>query len=166
MTRSHGPALPAALVERFSQRDLERRLGVVLPFVTVDAEGHPHPMLLSYLELRAYDTRTVGLVCGARSRSARNLSERRAGTLLVVEPDLIAYVKLRALEGPRPVAGAGPHELGYFLLEVVDVLEDVAADWEAGLRIAQPTRYYPRPTLEEPWVRATLAALAAPRATA
>lgn len=166
MTRSHGPALPPAMVERFSQRDLRPRLGAVLPFVTVDAQGQPHPMLLSYLELRAYDPRTVGLVLGAGSRSARNLAERRAATLIVVEPDLVAYVKLRAVDGPLPVEGAGEHGLGYFLLEVVDVLEDSAADWEAGMRITQAARSSPPPTLDEPWARATLAALARPRARA
>lgn len=166
MTRSHGPALPPALVERLSQRDLRSRLGVVLPFVTVDADGRPHPMLLSYLEVRAYDAGSVGLVIGARSRSARNLVERQTGTLLVIEPDAIVYVKLRALDGPLPVEGGGEHGLGYFLLAVEDVLEDAAADWEGGMGITQDARYRPAPTLEEPWARATLAALAAPRARA
>src|SRR5205823_10282305 len=86
MTHSLGPALPPALVERLAQRDPAARLGVALPFVTVDGHGRPHPMLLSYLELRAYDTRTVGLVIGAKTRSAQNLAERHAGTLLVIEP--------------------------------------------------------------------------------
>lgn len=166
MTRSLGPALPPALVERFSQRDLRARLGLVLPFVTVDAEGRPHPMLVSYVEVRAYDARTLGLVIGARSRSARNLVERGTGTLIVVEPDAVVYVKTRAVDGPLPVEGGGELGLGHFLLEVEEVLEDAAADWEGGLRITQPTRYAPAPTLEEPWARATLAALAAPRARA
>ncbi len=166
MTRSLGPALPPALVERFSQRDLRERLGLVLPFVTVDAEGRPHPMLVSYVEVRAHDARTLGLVIGARSRSARNLVERGTGTLIVVEPDAVVYVKTRAVDGPLPVEGGGELGLGYFLLEVEETLEDAAADWEGGMRITQPTRYAPAPTLEEPWARATLAALAAPRARA
>ncbi|MGH7310549.1 MAG: hypothetical protein ACREK6_17850, partial [Candidatus Rokuibacteriota bacterium] len=61
MTRSRGPALPPELAERLSQRDLASRLGLALPFITVDGEGRPHPMLLSYLELRAYDPGTLGL---------------------------------------------------------------------------------------------------------
>ncbi|MBI3637034.1 MAG: hypothetical protein HY216_12625, partial [Candidatus Rokubacteria bacterium] len=47
MTQSRGPALPPALRARLSQEDLARHLGLVLPFVTVDADGRPHPMLLS-----------------------------------------------------------------------------------------------------------------------
>ena len=166
MTRTLGASLTPALVERFSQRALRDRLGLTLPFVTVDRDGRPHPMLLSYLEVRAYDAGTVGLVIGARSRSARNLAERHAGTLLVVEPDAIVYVKLSAVDGPLPVPGGGELELGYFLLAVEEVLEDAAAAWEGGMRITSALRYAPAPTLDEPWARATLAALAEPRARA
>jgi hypothetical protein len=166
MTRSLGRALSPDLVDRFSQKDIARRLGAALPFVTVDSDGRPHPMLVSYLEVRAYDTRTVGLVIGARTRSARNLVERGVATLLAIEPDATVYVKLRAVDGPLPVAGAAEHGLGYFLLEVDEVLEDAAADWEGGMRVTTGIRYAPAPTLDEPWARATLAALAEPRARA
>jgi hypothetical protein len=166
MTRSLGPSLPPPLVERLAQRDLATRLGLALPFVTVDPDGRPHPMLLSYLELRAYDAGSLGLVIGARSRSARNLIERQKGTLLVVEPDATVYVKLAAVDGPLPVADDGGLDLGYFLLAVEEVLEDAAAEWEGGMRITSGIRYAPPPTLAEPWARATLAALAVPRARA
>jgi len=166
VTRSRGSTLTPELVERFSQRDLAHRLGVALPFVTVDTDGRPHPMLLSYLELRAYDPGSMGLVIGTRSSSARNLALRQTGTLLVIEPDTIVYVKLRALDGPLPVEGAGELGLGFFLLAVEEVLEDAAADWEGGMRITHAIEYRPAPTLTEPWARATLAALAEPRARA
>ena len=123
-------------------------------------------MLLSYLEIRAYDAKTLGLVIQAGSGSARNLVERGVGTLLVVELDAVVYVKTRALDGPLPVFGGEEAGLGYFLLEVEEVLEDSAADWEAGMRITGSAQYRPAPTLEEPWARATLGALAAPRARA
>jgi hypothetical protein len=164
MSRSLGPRLPPPLVERLGQRDLARHLGVALPFVTVDADQRPHPMLISYVEVRAYDEGTLGLVIQARSRSGRNLAERTTGTLLLVEPDVTVYVKTRALDGPLPVADGGDLGLGYFLLAVEDVLEDAAAEWEGGMRITHPIRYAPPPTLDEPWARVTLAALAEPRA--
>jgi hypothetical protein len=164
MTRVTGTSLAPELVERLSQRDLSRRLGVAIPLVTLDAGARPHPMLLSYLEVRAYDARTVGLVIQAMSGSGRNLAERHAGTLMLVEPDAIVYVKLRALDGPLPVEGGRELGLGFFLLEVEEVREDAAADWEAGMRITEPIRYAPPPALDAPWARATLAALAGPRA--
>jgi hypothetical protein len=166
MTRTVSPALSPALVERLSQRDLARRLGVGLPFVTQDSRGRPHPMLVSYLELRAYDARTLGLVIQGDSTSGRNLAERGVGTLIVVESDVIAYVMARLLDGPMPVEGGEPFGLAYFLLEVDEVREDSAADWEAGARIVQPIRYEPVPSLAEPWARSTMAALASPRARA
>lgn len=166
MSRSHGPRLPDALVARLSQRDLGARLGLALPFVTVDREGRPHPMLLSYLEVRAYDGGTLGLVIQGRSTSARNLAERHAGTLLIVEPDTVMYVKTRAVDGPLEVAGGEAFGLGYFLLGVEEVLEDAAAEWEGGMRITGATTYAPPPDLDAPWARVTLAALAAPRARA
>jgi hypothetical protein len=166
MTRSVGSSLTPALVERLCQRDLPRRLGIALPLVTQDAAGRPHPMLLSYLELRAYDGRTVGLVIQEGSGSAANLIQRRVATLLIVEPDAIVYVKLRALDGPLPVEGGEDFGLGYFLLEVEQVVEDSAADWETGMGVTSPIRYEPPPMLDEPWARTTLAALATPRARA
>ena len=164
MARSLGARLSQALLERLSQRDLERRLGVALPLVTVDGEGRPHPMLLSYLEVRAYDAGTLGLVIQARSTSARNLVERGVGTLLILEPDAVVYIKTRVVDGPLDVPGLDA--LGYFLLAVEDVLEDAAAEWEGALRITGAVTYAPAPSLDAPWARATLDALAAPRARA
>jgi hypothetical protein len=166
VTRSHGPALPPALLERLSQRDVRAQLGVALPFVTVDDDGRPHPMLLSTLELRAYDPGSLGLVIGRASRSARNLAARGAGTLIVIDPTTICYVKTRLVDGPLAVPGGEEFGLGYFLLGIEDVLEDAAADWEGGMRITSAITYHPVPTLDEPWARATLAALATPRARA
>ena len=163
MSRSLGTRLPVPLVERLSQREIERRLGVGLPFVTVDEVGRPHAMLISYLEVRAYGPSTLGLVIQSRSASARNLAARGSGTLLIVEPDTTLYVKARAVDGPLDV-GDGELGLGYFLLEVEEVLEDAAGEWEGGLRITSGIEYRPIPPLDARWVRETLAALAAPRA--
>ena len=163
---SYRAGLSPDLVERLSQRDLRSRLGVGLPFVTLDSRGQPHPMLISYLEVRAYDARTLGLVIQANSTSARNLAERQAGTLILIEPDVVVYLKLRVLDGPLPVEGGEPFGLGYFLLEAVEVRDDSPAAWEQGTGITETIRYAPAPTLEEPWARATLAALATPRARA
>lgn len=166
MTRSRGGSLSPALVERFSQRDVARRLGSALPLVTLDAQGYPHPMVVSYLEVRAYDPGTLGLVIHARSGSARNLRERHVATLIVIEPDATVYVKMRVVDGPLDVPGDDRLGLGYFLLEVEEVIEDAPAGWEAGMKLTSGVRYAPPPSLDEPWARLTLAALAAPRARA
>ena len=163
MSRSLGAVLPASLVDRLSQREIGRHLGIGLPFVTIDQAGRPHAMVLSYLEVRAHSPSTLGIVIQARSTSARNLAARGAGTLLIVEPDAVVYVKARAVDGPLEV-GDDAFGLGYFLLAVEDVLEDTAGVWEGGVRITSAIEYRPLPPLDAPWVRATLTALAVPRA--
>ena len=106
------------------------------------------------------------LVIQGRSGSARNLELRRTATLLVLEPDAIVYVKTRLVDGPLPVDDGLDLGLGYFLLEVRDVLQDAAAEWEGAAGITSPVRYQPVPGLDEPWVQATLRALELPRARA
>jgi len=164
MSHVVGRALPDHLRERLSQRDLPSRLGVAMPLVTVDPDGRPHPMMVSYLELRAYDATTVGLVIHADSGSARNLAARDVATLIIVEPDLVAYVKLRRLDGPLAVVEDA--RLVYMLLAVEEVREDTATAEEGGARIVAGPRYAPVPALDSPWARVTLAAVATPRARA
>ena len=157
-------SLTTALRDRLAQHDLASRLGLAIPLVTVDAEARPHPMMVSYLELKAYDVTTVGLVIQAGSGSARNLAARDVATIVLIDTDLVAYVKLRRIDGPLPVVE--DPRLAYFLLAVEEVREDEATGEEAGVRVVAGPRYAPVPSLESAWARATLAAVAAPRARA
>jgi hypothetical protein len=115
-------------------------------------------MLLSYLEVRALEPELIRIAIGAESRSARNLTERKTGTFLIVEPERTVYLKTRSRSGPRPVAGLP--ELSLFALTVEDIQEDAPAAWEGGMRITGGISYAPAPTLKEDWARATLKALA------
>lgn len=158
MSRSLGPELPPDLLARLSQAELARHLGKALALVTVDAEGLPHPMLLSSLEVRAASPKTIRIVIGARSRSARNLRERKVATLLIVEPERTVYVKARVTDGPHPLADLP--DLGLFGLGVEDVLEDAPTESEGGRRITGGMTCAPAPRLNDPKVRAILEALA------
>jgi len=162
MSRVVGRALTPSLVGRLSQEDLASRVGAALPLVTVDGDGRPHPMMVSYLELRAYDATTVGLVIHTASDSARNLEARDVATLLIVEPDVVAYVKLRRVDGPLPVVE--DPRLAYFLLGVEEVREDAASPEEGSARIVAGLRFAPVVPLDSAWARVTLAAVARPRA--
>jgi hypothetical protein len=154
MSRSLGPALPPALEKRLSQQDLPRFLGRALPLLTVDDRGRPHPMLCSYLELLAVSVTVIRVAVGVRSSARRNLETRGVATLLVVEPDVTTYVKCRAAGAPL-LSG----DLARFELIVEDVLEDEAAEGEAGARITGGLTYAPVPALDSEWARAVLAAL-------
>ena len=161
MSRPAGARLTSALQDRLSQRTLAVRAGIAIPLTTVDGRGRPHPMLVSYVELKAYDAGTVGLVIQAGSTSARNLAERDVATIALIEPDVVAYIKLRRVDGPLDVRE--DERLAYFLLAVEDVREDTSPPEEAGARIVTALRYEPV-DLTSAWARATLAAVAQPRA--
>lgn len=159
MSQSLGPSLTPALLARFSQSDLAPLLGRGLPLLTVDAEGRPHPMLCSYLELLAVSPMNLRVAIGAGSRTARNLEAGGAATLLVVEPEQTIYVKGRAVGTPLRLG-----DLVRFDLVVEDVLEDAAAEWERGAHITGGITYAPVPDLASPEARAVLAALRAEQA--
>jgi hypothetical protein len=156
VSRSLGPALPPGLLTRLSQGNLPSLLGLALPFVTQGEDGAPYPMLCSYLEWLAVDARTLRLAIAAGSRSARNLEDRRVGTLLLIEPERTMYVKCRATGAPRPLG-----DLARFTLSVEDVLDDRPAEAEGDARIVGGITYRPLPALDAPWARAVLAALRA-----
>lgn len=156
MSRSLGSALPADLLALLSQRDLAPLLGGGIPLVTLGADGRPHPMLCSYLELLAVSATTLRLAIAVRSRSAANLQSQRVGTFLLVEPDRSVYLKCRGAGAPR-VFG----ELARFDLAVEDVLEDAPTEAEGKARITSGITYAPAPDLDAPWVKALLAALRA-----
>ena len=151
MARSLGAALPADLVQALSQRDLATRLHRALPLVTLDAEMRPHPMLCSYLEVRAVDPTTIRVAIAAASGSARNLEERKAATLLVVEPERTVYVKCRAAGAPLTVGA-----LERFSLTVEEVLQDSADPSEGPVRVTSSITYGPAPSLDDARVRAIL----------
>jgi len=154
VSRSLGPALPPDLQKRLSQQDLPRLLGRALPLLTVDDRGRPHPMLCSSLELLAVSATVIRVAVGARSGARRNLEARGVATLLVVEPDVTMYVKCRT-SGAPVLSG----DLARFELLVEEVLEDEAAEGEAGVRITGGLTYAPVPALDSEWARAVLAAL-------
>lgn len=154
MSRSLGPALPPGLLALLSQTSLPSLLGRALPFVTTSADGSPHPMLCSYLEVLAVDARTLRLAIGARSRSARNLAERQVGTLLLVEPERTVYIKGRADGPPRQVG-----RLARFTLAIEDVLEDLPEEAEGQVKIVSGITYAPAPGLDDAWAREVLATL-------
>jgi hypothetical protein len=157
MSRSAGKALPPGLVALLSQRDLPSLLGRAIPLVTVDERGLPHPMLASYLEMRAAGPGVIRVVLGASSRTAANLEARGGAALLLVDERRTVYVKCR-VAGSATRRGA----LARFDLAVEEVLEDTPAAWEAGLGITSGIAYAPAPALDQPPARDVLALLDLP----
>jgi len=156
MSRSLGRFLPRDLLELLSQKDLTRLLGRVLPMITLGPDGHPHPMLCTYLEVLALDPKNLRVAIGLRSRSASNLQSRRVATFLLVDPERIVYLKCRAGAPPRVFSG-----LARFDITVEDVLEDTPEEAEGSVRITSGINYSPPHRLESRWAKEVLAALRA-----
>ena len=156
MSRSLGRALPPDLLALLSQEQLPALLGRVIPMITLGPDGHPHPMLCTYLEVLAVAPKALRLAISMRSRSASNLQSRRVATFLLIDPERIVYIKCRAGAPPRVFNG-----LARFEIAVDDVLEDTPEEAEGGVRLVSGIAYAPPPRLESRWAKEVLAALRA-----
>ena len=90
--------------------------------------------------------------CASAAATSQAECGRRASN--VVEPAATTYIKCRA-SGTPLLSG----DLARFELLVEEVLEDEAAEGEAGARITGGLTYAPVPALDSGWARAVLATL-------
>jgi hypothetical protein len=126
MSRLVGQELPPHVLERLSGRDLRGCFGRVIPVVTMDAAGFPHPALLSFGEVVALDARRIGLATSADSTTTANMRRNGRLALLLVEPEGIYYIK--GTVGERPGGLPGFSNLTHFMMRVEQVLEDGTRD--------------------------------------
>ena len=61
MSQLLGKDLPAPLLMRLSGGEIAAHEGKIIPIVTVDDAGWPHPALLSYYEIAAKDASTLDM---------------------------------------------------------------------------------------------------------
>jgi hypothetical protein len=148
MAQEVGNTLPDRLCEHLSGRDLSARMGEAILLTTTDAEGWPHPALLSYAELVAVDPSRLRLALYRTSRTSDNL--RRSGklTLCVVGPNMAYYIKATVAARQDPMEGFA--HLVRFEARVESVLADRAReDLEPGAGITEGIRFDPgRPMAE------------------
>ena len=140
MSRLVGQGLPPQVLEQFSGRDLQGCFGRVIPVVTVDAAGFPHPALLSFGEVVALDARRIGLATYADSTTTNNMRRNGRLTLLLVEPEGTYYIKGTVRERPGGLP-AFPG-LAHLEMRVEQVLEDAArSEVEGEARITSGIRF-------------------------
>jgi hypothetical protein len=119
MSRSLGNRLPPALVSLLDGQDIPAKTGVAFLLATVDAEGRPHPALLSVGEVLAPDAGEVRLALYTTSSTTRNLRRGGAFTIALAHGGMGYYVKCTAREVADGVPG-----LAAFKASVDEVLED------------------------------------------
>lgn len=89
------PAELALLLETWPRPDQDEQ---AFPFVTVDADGFPHVMLLCTAELLATNDRTAILVAVASANARANLARAGVATLIAADGAAAHYAKLRVAE--------------------------------------------------------------------
>ena len=85
--------LSGDLYARLSGAALDSLEDKAVVLVTVDADGWPHPAMLSYFEIAAPDRANVRLAIHAGSRTTANLRDRRKATLILIDRRLVCYIK-------------------------------------------------------------------------
>src|SRR5207247_8487063 len=98
--------LPGELYEEINALEIDKYLNLAVLLYTVDANGWPHPSLLSYFEIAAIDRKNLRLATYNSSNTSENM--RRNGIVTVSIFDLrVAYaIKGRAQEIRREMRSA------------------------------------------------------------
>jgi len=131
VSRHTGDRFDERLYHRLSGEDLAARAGEAILVATTDTQGRPHPALLAYGEIVALSPTVLRLAVRGDSATARNLVDRGALTLCLIDADGATYVKARA----RPLSSAASLEaqgLVAFEAHVEDVRADAPAASEAA----------------------------------
>jgi hypothetical protein len=159
MSRSLGSQLPPDLFNRLAGRDLESVASKVIQIFTVDADGWPHPALLSYFEVVARDAGHIRLATYVTSTTSGNL--RRSGklTLVIIDERVAYYVKAHASE-IRPVMRATDWNAAFECRVDLVLADEVNEALEPGASIASGVTYVnPQRAAEVARARAVLAEL-------
>lgn len=151
MSQLLGKALTPALLERLGGTQIEAHEGKIIPILTLDEEGWPHPALLSYYEIVAKDPTTLETAVWKNSSTANNL--RRAGkiTLMVTDQGVNYYLKGSVREVEYEMTGAAP--VSRFRITLEQVIEDQEANAQitTGLTYKRLTRRDPNDFSAKVW---------------
>jgi hypothetical protein len=131
MSRHAGDRFDERLYRRLSGEDLAARAGEAILIATTDTDGRPHPALLSYGEVVALSPTVLRLAVRGASTTARNLIDRGALTLCLIDPDGATYVKAHARPLP-PEVSLEAQGLAAFEAHVEEVLVDAPTASEAA----------------------------------
>ena len=158
MSRVRTKELTDDLYRRLNGSEIESLAALAIVVCTVDAEGWPHPAMLSYFEVAAVDRQNVRLAIYNDSRTCANMRERGKATLIVVDQNLVCYIR-GAVEQMVPAMAAAPFN-AMLSLRVGEVTFDEAPpDLEPGAFVTGGITYRPRSGAPLAQARAVLAEL-------
>lgn len=151
-------ALPDDLHRRLSGLDADNYASLAIVVCTIDAEGWPHPAMLSYFEVAAIDAHTLHLAVYNDSRTCANMRERGKATLIVVDHGLVSYIR-----GPvsplAPAMTSAPYNAALVMQVEQVVFDEAPPDLEPGAFITGGITYRARTGASLDTARAVLAEL-------
>ena len=151
MSQLLGKALTPALLERLGGMQIEAHEGKIIPILTLDEEGWPHPALLSYYEIVAKDPTTLETAVWKNSSTANNLRHAGKITLMVTDQGANYYLKGSVRELEYEMTGAAP--VSRFRITLEQVIEDQEANAQitTGLTYKRLTRRDPNDFSAKVW---------------
>jgi hypothetical protein len=143
MSQLLGKELPAPLLMRLSGGEIEAHEGKIIPIVTIDDAGWPHPALLSYYEIAAKDASTLDMALWKESSTSKNLRQSGKVTLMVSDNGVNFYLKGSVRQLHYEMPGAAP--VSRFRVTLEQVIEDQEPNAEitTGLTYRRMTKRDP-----------------------
>ena len=139
MSTSIGKDIPDQVVAMLGGEQADEHVGKVILLLTVDEQGFPHAAQLSAGEILIRDKSFVRLAIFKEGRTLRNITDRSALMLAIIEPELSCYIKGFGSVSDATISRGSiqPFEAVRVDVEVADVL----LDSEAGAQITTGARY-------------------------
>ncbi len=126
MSVSLGAEIPAEVAAVLTGREEGPGADLAIPIITLDAEGRPHPAMLSPREVTARSLSLLTLILYGRSSTTGNIRRDGRVSLIVIEGPAAYYIKGRAAETSAPAGGLPG--MAYFAMRVEEVFKDVEED--------------------------------------
>ncbi|HYR84616.1 MAG TPA: pyridoxamine 5'-phosphate oxidase family protein [Terriglobia bacterium] len=143
--------LPEGLYARLSGHEVERYLDKVILLYTVDANGWPHPSLLSYFEVAAKDRSNLRLATYMNSNTTENMRRNGKVTLSVFDERVAYSIKGKAEEIRREMQSVPRNSLLNVAVDQV-LVDEADPVLEPGAYIASGvTCVNPNPGRERTW---------------
>jgi hypothetical protein len=131
------------LYRRLRGSEIASREGHAIVVCTVDADGWPHPAMLSYFEVAAPDRYNLRLAVYKNSRTCANMRERGKATLVIVDAGLVCYIS-GVVEERVPAMRDAPHNAKLNLRIEQVLFDEPPPDLEPGVRVMSGITYSPR----------------------
>ena len=122
MSQILGKELTDALLKRLSGAAVASHEGKIIPILTLDEAGWPHPALLSYYEVVAKNASTLEMAIWKDSSTANNLRRMGKISLMIADNGINFYIKGAVKELEKEMTGAPP--VSRFQITVEQLLED------------------------------------------